>query len=165
MSSQCAFPRAFRPGAAMALVVGALAACSGDLTVPGGDPGADPVGVSQPVLLQAVAGDGQRAEAGAVLDRPLAVVVVDSGDSPVSGVPVRFAFLGEVAGAALDPEAVLTNGEGRAEAIVRLGEQPGEQVIIAAVDNTLLPALRATFTATAVPPHGGRDRGRDGDSD
>jgi hypothetical protein len=140
-----------------ALLAGALPACAGDLTVPGSDPQADPggSGAGLPALLQAVAGDGQRAETGQVLDQPLAVRVLDEAAQPLAGVAVRFGFLGDAAGAALDPAAVLTDAEGRAEAIVRLGDTPGEQVIVAAVDNTLMAALRATFTATALPAHGG----------
>jgi hypothetical protein len=137
------------------LAIGVLTGCSGDLTVPGGGPAGDPEGPSSPALLQVVAGDDQRAETGAVLDQPLTVRVVDDSARPVAGVAVRFGFLGEAAGAALDPDAVLSDTEGRAAAIVRLGDTPGEQLIIAAVDNTLIPALRTTFTATALPAHGG----------
>jgi hypothetical protein len=143
----------------------ALAGCSGDLTVPGGgtsgDPTGGPAGASQPAELQVVAGDDQRAEAGAVLETPLMVRVVDGSARPVEGVAVRFDFLGDLSGAALDPEAVLTDGDGRASSLVRLGDAPGEQVIVAAVANSLLPALRATFTAVAVAPkgHGGGKHG------
>jgi hypothetical protein len=102
-----------------------------------------------------VAGDAQRAETGTVLDTPLTVQVVDGSTRPVAGVTVQFGFLGDAAGAALDPATVLTDDQGRAAATVRLGDTPGEQVIVAAVANSLVPTLRAMFTATAVPPHGG----------
>ena len=155
---------AFLTGRAMSLLaIGVLTGCSGNLTVPGGGPTDDPEGPSLPAVLQVVAGDDQRAEAGAVLEQPLTVRVVDDSARPVAGVPVRFGFLGDAAGAALDPDAVLSDAEGRAAAIVRLGDTPGEQLIVAAVDNTLLPALRTTFTATALPAPGG-GHGRDKNS-
>ena len=139
--------RVFRVGAAAVMLT--LIACSGgDLTLP--DPGQ-----SGPAALKAVSGDGQRAEAGTLLDDPLTVQVLDESSHPVPNIRIQFSFLGELSGAALDPASIETDEEGRAAATVRLGEQPGEQVIVAAVANTQLPDLRARFSVTAVPPSGG----------
>jgi hypothetical protein len=141
--------RVFRVGAAAVMLT--LIGCSGgDLTLPGGQSGPE-----QPAALKVLSGDGQQAEVGTVLDDPLTVQVLDESSQPVPDVRVQFNFLGELSGAALDPASIETDEEGRAAAIVRLGDQPGEQVIVAAVANTQLPDLRAQFSVTAVPPSGG----------
>ena len=153
----------------IAAVMLTLAGCSGgDLTLP--RPGqSDP---DQPAALKVLSGDDQRADVGTVLDDPLTVQVLDERSQPVPGIRVQFSFLGEVTGAALDPASVETDEAGRAEATVRLGDLPGEQVIVAAVADTELPALRAQFSATAVDPRdedddkkGGKGHGHDEDGD
>ncbi len=139
-------------GAAIVLLT--LNGCSaGDLTLPG--PGQS--SPDQPAELKVLSGDGQEAEAGAVLDDPLMVQVLDESSQPVAGIRVQFTFLGDLSGAAVDPTSIETDEAGRAEAVVRLGELPGEQIIVAAVANTQLPDLRARFSATAVPPDDGDD--------
>ena len=142
--------RSFCVGAAVVLLT--LIGCSaGDLTLPG--PGQS--GPDLPAALKLLSGDGQRAEAGTVLDDPLTVQVVDESSRPVPNIRVQFSFLGDLSGAAVDPASIETDEAGRAAAIVRLGGLPGEQVIVAAVANTQLADLRARFSATAVPPSGG----------
>jgi hypothetical protein len=144
--------RVFRVGAAVLMLT--LASCSGsDLTLP--DPG--PSGPDQPAELKVVSGDGQQAEVGTILDDPLTVQVLDESSQPVPNIRVQFSLLGDLSGGAVDPASIETDEEGRAEAVVRLGDQPGEQVIVAAVANTQLPDLRARFSVTAVPPGGGDD--------
>jgi hypothetical protein len=151
-----AIHRGFCVGAAVVMLT--FIGCSaGDLTLPGDSQG----GPDRPAALKVVSGDDQRAEAGTVLDDPLRVQVLDESSRPLPNIPVEFSFLGELSGAALDPASILTDGEGRAAAIVRLGELPGEQVIVAAVANTQLPDLRAQFSATAVLP-GGEDDDKKG---
>jgi hypothetical protein len=144
--------RVFCVGAAVVMLT--FIACSaGDLTLP--DPGQS--GPDQPAALKVLSGDGQRAEAGTILDDPLTVQVLDESSQPVPNVRVQFSFLGDLSGAAVDPASIETDETGRAAAIVRLGELPGEQIIVAAVANTQLPDLRARFSATAVPPDDGHD--------
>jgi hypothetical protein len=144
--------RSFCVGAAVVLLT--LIGCSaGDLTLPG--PGES--GPAQPAALKVLSGDGQQAEAGTVLNDPLTVLVLDASSQPVANVRVQFSFLGDLSGAAVDPASIETDEAGRAEAVVRLGELPGEQIIVAVVANTQLPDLRARFSATAVPPSGGDD--------
>jgi hypothetical protein len=146
----------FRVGAAAVMLT--LIGCSGgDLTLPG--PGQS--GPDQPAALKVVSGDGQQAEVGTVLDDPLTVQVLDESSQPVPNIQVQFSLLGDLSGAVLDPESIETDEEGRAAAVVRLGEQPGEQVIVAAVANSQLPDLRARFSVTAVPPSDG-DGGKKG---
>lgn len=155
--------RVFCGGAAVVLLT--LIGCSAsDLTLPGpGESGPD-----QPAALKVLSGDGQEAEAGTLLADPLTVQVLDESSQPVANVRVQFSFLGDLSGAAVDPASIETDEAGRAEAIVRLGELPGEQIIVAAVANTQLPDLRARFSATAVPPgdgDGGKGHGGNGNGD
>ena len=139
--------RVFCVGAALVMLT--LIGCSaGDLTLPG-------PGENGPDQLKVLSGDGQQAEVGTVLDDPLTVQVLDERSQPMANIQVQFSFVGDLTGAALDPALIETDEQGRAAAVVRLGELPGEQVIVAAVANTQLPDLRAQFSATAVPPNGG----------
>jgi hypothetical protein len=126
---------------------------------------------NEPAALEVVSGDGQQAEPGALLEEPLTVRLLDGSSRPVRQAPVQFSFLGDLPGAGLDPASVLTDEEGRAAAIVRLGQVVGEQVIVAQVTNSQSSELRARFSATAVPPDRpgggkkGKDRGSDGGDD
>jgi len=133
----------FSAGAAAFVLT--LGCSGGDLTLPA---------ANEPAALTIVSGDGQRADAGALLEEPLTVQVLDGSSQPVRGTPVQFTFVGDLPGAALDPASVLTDENGRAAAIVRLGDLPGEQVIVARVTNSQAPDLRASFSVTAVSPKG-----------
>ena len=134
-----------------------LGCAAGDLTLPG--PGQS--GPAQPAALQVLSGDGQRADVGTVLEDPLTVQVLGDSSQPMPNIRVQFSFLGGISGATVDPASIETDEAGRAAAVVRLGEVPGEQVIVAAVANTQQPDLRAQFSATAVLP-GDNKGGRDG---
>lgn len=136
--------------AAVCLLVG----CSGgDLTLPGS---------ADPVNLRIVSGDGQRADAGDLLEQPLVVQVLDSDGSPVPGSRVEFGFLGDVPGGAIDPALATTDDDGRAEAFVRLGLEDGEQLILARVAGTASPELSARFSVVAVGSGGGGGGKKDG---
>jgi hypothetical protein len=139
---------------AVGLILTLVGCSSGDLTLPG----QDQPGPVQPSRLIVMSGDEQRAEAGTVLDEPLVVRVLDDSSRAVPNTPVRFSFLGDLSGAELDPASILTDEQGRAATIARLGEPAGEQVIVAEVVNTELPDLRARFTATALDPDGHGDK-------
>jgi hypothetical protein len=138
----------FNVGAATLVLT--LGCAGSDLVLPG----PDQPGSADPAALMVVSGDGQQAEAGALLDKPLKVQLLDGSSRPVRGAQVQFSFLGDLPGAGLDPESILTDQDGLATAIVRLGEVLGEQIIVAQVATTQLPELRAQFSATAVPPDG-----------
>jgi hypothetical protein len=131
-----------------------VVACGGDLTLPGG-----PSGVAEPDRLRIVDGDGQRAQTGELLDNPLVIEVVDSGQAPVPGTPVEFRFVGDPAGAVLEPASALTDSTGQASAFVRLGLESGEQEIVARVTGTASPDLSASFTATALADKGKGGKG------
>jgi hypothetical protein len=155
----------FSAGAAAFMIM--LGCSAGDLTLPESN---------APAALTIVSGDGQRADAGALLQEPLTVRVLDGSSRPLSGAPIQFSFLGELPGAALDPASVLTDENGLAAAVVRLGDVAGEQVIVAQVVNVQATDLRARFSATAVVPKGSdggkkpggatdQDGGSEGDRD
>jgi hypothetical protein len=148
-------------GALAAALLLSLACAGGDLTLPGPDgPGSPEPAAPRPARLVVASGDGQQAEPGALLPEPVAVQVLDSALHPVPGTPVSFSFAAELGGA-VDPASTLTDGNGTASAVVRLGDVPGEQVIVAAVADPALPGLRASFSATAVPPGGAGDGKKD----
>lgn len=146
--------------AAVCLLVG----CSGgDLTLPTS---------ANPVTLIIVSGNGQRADAGDLLDQPLVVQVLASDESPVPSASVEFSFLGEVPGGAVDPALTTTDDEGRAEAVVRLGTESGEHLIIARLADTASPDLSARFSVVALGGGGGgggkkddKGKGHGGDND
>jgi hypothetical protein len=72
---------------------------------------------------------------------------------------IEFSFVGDPAGAVLDPAVTTTNESGLASAAVRMGSHSGEQEIVARVTGT---DLRASFTATATRKGRG---GKGGDED
>jgi len=140
--------RGFSAGAVA--VVLALGCSGGDLTLPS---------AGGPAALSIVSGDGQQAAAGAVLGEPLTVQLLDGSARPVSGIAVQFSFVGDVPGSGLEPASVVTDQNGQAAAVARLGRVLGEQVIVAQVAST--SNLRASFSVIAVP-HGGNDGGGGG---
>jgi hypothetical protein len=137
-----------------------VAACSSDLSLPGG-----PSGPAEPDRLQIVDGDKQQAQTGELLPSPLVVEVLDSGRAPVPGTPVEFSFVGDPAGAELQPTAAETDSVGHVSAFVRLGLQSGDQQIVARVAGTASPALSASFTVTALADKGGGGKGGHGHGD
>jgi hypothetical protein len=140
-----------------------LGCSAGDLTLPGDPSGPAPGPASAPSTLTAVAGDEQQARVGQTLDQPLTVQVLDAAALPLAGVRVQFAFEGDGAGGSLEPASSTTDAAGRAEATVRLGDQPGEQTIVAAVADA--PALSTRFTVTATKDRKGHGGGGDGGDD
>ncbi len=147
-------------GAAIAILVFTLGCAAGELTLPGSGP--DQL---EAAALVAKSGDGQQAAPGEVLAEPLTVQVLDSTDQPVAGTPVVFSFVGNPAGAVLEPDSIVTGADGIAAATVRLGSAAGEQVIVAEVANSEAADLRTQFSAVAVLPDttgGGKKGGGEG---
>jgi hypothetical protein len=129
------------------LILALVTACSGDLTLPGSGPNGGPDGGGPlPDQVRVIAGNGQRARTGELLSDSLVVQVVDTGTAPVPGTQIEFSFVGDPAGAVLDPAVTTTDESGLASAAVRLGSESGEQEIVARVTGT---DLSASFTATA----------------
>jgi hypothetical protein len=134
-----------------------LAGCTGDLTLPGGGP--DGEDAPLPDRVRIVDGDGQRAKIGELLSDPLVVQVVDTGAAPVPGTQIEFSFVGDPAGAVLEPAVTTTDSSGLASAEVRMGSESGDQEVVARVSGT---DLSASFTVTAT----GKDRhGHGGDGE
>lgn len=142
------------------LILCFTAACSGDLTLPGGGP--DGPGAPEPDQVRIVDGDNQQARTGELLNDPLVIQVVDTGQAPVPGTAIEFSFVGDPAGAVLDPAVTTTDSSGLASTAVRVGQESGEQEIVARVTGT---DLSASFTATATSKgkggHGGHGGGDD----
>ena len=128
-----------------------VAACSGDLTLPGGGP--EGPGAPEPDRVRIVDGDDQQARTGELLSDPLVIQVVDVGQAPVPGTSIEFSFVGDPAGAVLDPAVTTTDSSGLASTAVRVGEESGEQEIVARVTGT---DLSASFTATATSGRTGK---------
>lgn len=144
------------------ICLGLILACSGDLTFR--DPG-EPAS-PEPATLRIVSGDDQRSEPGSLLEDPLRVQVLDGSGEPMGAVSVQFNFVGELPKAGLDPSSTLTDEEGEALAVVRLGSVPGEQLIAARVTGTESPQLSVWFRATALAgDDGGKKRGGGNDGD
>jgi hypothetical protein len=107
-----------------------------------------------PAVLTAVSGDGQEANVGSPLPKPLVVKVTDAVRRPVPEVRLIFRFQGDVPDAEIDPPAVQTDSSGLALVRVRLGTASGSQTIEAVIDEENAPDARALFGVTALQPHG-----------
>ena len=90
-----------------------------------------------------VSGDNQSGSPGSRLANPFVVEVVDENDDPVSDVTITFAVT--AGGGSVSSTSVTTNGTGRAQTYLRLGDEVGENTVVARV--TGLTAV--TFTATS----------------
>jgi PKD repeat protein len=134
-------------GAFARLALASLAAgCGGgDLVIPG-DGGA--------LSIKVVAGDGQRGSVGEPLGGPVVVEVTDAGDDPVEGVTVEFALTSAGTGAEITPATAHTDGAGRAQAFVLLGDKVGLQTGTARVAGTGSSPV-TSFAALAVSVTGG----------
>jgi PKD repeat protein len=124
------------------LAVGCLTAgCGSDLVLPGGAP---------VLAIRVVDGDGQRGSVGETLPAPLVVEVTDAGGAPVEGAAVEFVLTVAGEGGEVTPSTARTDADGRAEAVVVLGDMVGVQTGEARVagDGEALPT--ATFSAMAV---------------
>jgi PKD repeat protein len=96
-----------------------------------------------------VDGDGQRGSVGAPLAAPVVVQVTDARGDPVEGVTVEFALISAGEGAGITPSTALTNAEGRAEALVQLGDKVGVQTGEARVAGDGDTAPKTSFSALA----------------
>ena len=126
-------------GAALGAIV-LLAHCGGsDITLPS---------EAAAAAISIVEGNQQNGAAGATLDDPLVVKVVDRRGEPVPGQRIAFDVDQGVPGAQVTPEAT-TNSEGLAQAEWVLGATPGTQEVIASVVGK--EELFVTFEAVVQP--------------
>ena len=128
------------------LGVSLITACSGDnLVLPGDEtPGASAIAV--------VNGNGQTGQVGEMLELPLEVEVTDAAGDPVPDATVVFEITSAGEGAGIFPSSTTTDGAGRAEAEMLLGNKVGLQTGAAHVLVEGEPGSSAPFSATANPP-------------
>jgi hypothetical protein len=108
-------------------------------------------GVVVPATIEAVSGaDGQRAPAGALLPRPLAVTVRQADASPAPRAQVRWRVTGG-SGATLSDSLTLADGEGQAQVALRLGPAVGAYTVRAELVQVSGRAVAFSATATAPP--------------
>lgn len=106
-----------------ALVV--LAHCGGtDLTLPSD---------TSPATISKIDGDKQNGSAGAALDAPLIVKVIDRRSKPVANLRVAFTIDGDVSDALITPAETRTDTAGLARAEWKVGGTLGTQAVIASV--------------------------------
>ncbi len=97
-----------------------------------------------PDALVYISGNNQTGSPGARLANPFVVEVIDENDDPVEGAAVTFAVT--AGGGSLSVTSVTTNGTGRAQTYLRLGEETGDNTVVARV---LGLTDRITFKATS----------------
>ena len=102
------------------------------------------VNIGEPAdAIKKISGDNQSGRPGARLANPFVVEVVDENDDPVSGATVTFAVT--AGGGSVSPTSATTNASGRAQTVLTLGDEIGDNTVTARVTG-----LRAvTFTAGA----------------
>ena len=102
----------------------------------------------RPRTLMGISGDDQRGTAGSALSNPCVVEVRDQYDSPLQGVEVTFAVT-EGDGMLSERytlEKVTTGADGRAEALLTLGPDPGTNTVEVSIPGVEL----VTFSAVGV---------------
>jgi hypothetical protein len=134
-------------------IAGWLSGCGGDLALP--DDGAAAV-------LRIVSGDAQEAQVGTELPQPLVVAVSDAKGGPVSGAEVRFRFVEQGFGSAIDPVSPQTDDHGLAVARAQFGPTPGAQIVEASLTAPAAGEARVRFTLTATGNPGGPGGGGGG---
>lgn len=98
-----------------------------------------------PATITVLAGEGQRAAAGARLPAPVTAQVVSRSGRPVAGVAVRFET---ATGGVAEPGVDTSDTQGMVQATWTLGEVPGRQRITVGVDGV---AAAPVLTAEADP--------------
>ena len=97
-----------------------------------------------PDAIIKVSGDDQNGRPGARLANPFVVEVTDENDDPVSGVTVSFRVT--AGGGTLSATSATTNASGRAQTVLTLGDEIGDNTVVASVSGL---ADRVTFRAGA----------------
>ena len=97
-----------------------------------------------PATPQKISGDNQQGAAGALLEQPFILEVRDEAGIPFEGVPAT--FIVTAGGGVVQPETVLTDGNGRAESTLTLGPDGGTNTVHVSVEGISQPV---TFTAVA----------------
>ncbi len=95
--------------------------------------------------IELAGGGGQQARQGAKLARPVVFRVLDDVGGPVPG--ARVFFVPSAGHGVADPDTVATDEDGLAGTTWTLGDEPGAQVLVAAVARAGGPSARAAATA------------------
>ena len=106
----------------------------------------------QPQTLQIISGNNQQSSPGSELANPFVVEVRDQNGNPLNGVQVKFTVTngnGRLSGRST-VENITTDANGRAEARLTLGANPGTTVVVASVAD--MDVASVTFEAVAVEP-------------
>ena len=129
------------------------------LTASAAAPGAPSVDVSATALtpeetvaaLELASGDGQQAEQGSELGKPVVVRATDAEGQAVQGAVIVFAPA-DGDGTA-EPDSAATDSTGTAQTKWTLGDRPGDQRLVAAVAAPDGPSAQATAVATRSRPN------------
>ena len=84
-----------------------------------------------PDAIKKISGDNQSGRPGERLANPFVVEVVDENDDPVSGATVAFSVT--AGGGSVSPTSATTNASGRAQTVLTLGDEIGDNTVSARV--------------------------------
>ena len=94
-----------------------------------------------PDAIKKISGDNQSGRPSARLANPFVVEVVDENDDPVSGATVAFSVT--AGGGSVSPTSATTNASGRAQTVLTLGEEIGNNTVSARVTGLTGVTFRA----------------------
>ena len=94
-----------------------------------------------PDAIKKISGDNQSGRPGARLANPFVVEVVDENDDPVSGITVAFSVT--AGGGSVSPTSATTNASGRAQTVLTLGDEIGDNTVSARVTGLTGVTFRA----------------------
>jgi hypothetical protein len=152
-----------RPGKTFSLIVPLLlGGCGGDVTLPDDQ---------LPHQLRAISGDQQSGTISSPLPAPLIVEAADAGGRLVPGATIVFRFDAGVYDGQLDPDTAVTDANGRASVVVRLGSPVGAQHVVGRATQATSDDVIVRFNLNANeparnpdPPGGGGGGGGGGDN-
>ena len=102
-----------------------------------------------PTTLLKISGDNQQGTLGTALPAPFVVEVQDQNSNPFEGVPVTFTVTaGEEI---LSETTVTTDAKGRAESMLTLGSEPGQNTIRVSVKGISEPVIFNTDEGVNIP--------------
>jgi len=102
-----------------------------------------------PNRIVVVSGNGQQGPAGAVLEQPFVLQVLDEYGNGVAAVSIAFRLVEGSGAKILGADTLLTDAEGKISAQVQLGYKAGDYAFLAV--SSLLPDQAALFSCQALP--------------
>ena len=125
------------PLAALAIPAALMAGCGSDTTT-----------APRIVSIVAVSGLGQSGLVGANLTQPFVIRAEDQSGAPVEGEVIQWTVL--TGGGTLTPSQSVTDANGRASTILRLGSAVGSQTVRGALVRGVLPDARVELLVERV---------------